>query len=153
MRSGERVEAEKVLYIYFLIYSISVLFQSQKAKMNLAVELGFLLISWGGDSISRSFFFTYENLAAGFNSKLCEECSSHSWRVHTHIWNSGSYWIFSKFEVQKISMERRGEENPCHYFCYGYPKELRVFKAIVLVTLLVICSSTIFQNLPYIYWF
>lgn len=56
MRCGERVDAGKVVCICFLIYCISVLFQSQKAKMNLDVELGFLLISWGGDYISRSFF-------------------------------------------------------------------------------------------------
>lgn len=84
MRRRERVDAGKVMYICFPIYCISVLFQSQKAEINLDVELGFLLISCGGDYISRPFFFTYENLATGFNSKLCGECSSHSRRVHTH---------------------------------------------------------------------
>lgn len=70
--------------------------------------------------------------------------SAESMRVHTHIWNSESCWIFCKLEMQVISMERRGKENPYHYFCYSYPKELGVFKAIFL---LIFPSNLQYNNL------
>lgn len=56
LKRGESGSWEGVVYVYSPIYCISILFQSQIAKINLAVGLDFALLAGGGDPISRYFF-------------------------------------------------------------------------------------------------
>lgn len=66
---------------------------------------------------------------------VCEKHVLHLVRKRESLYTSLKLRIFCKLEMQVISMERRGKENTYYYFCYRYPQELGVFKAIFLVIL------------------
>lgn len=137
------------VYLYFEIYCVSILFQRQIVKVELAVELGFLLIYYLGVEILVLVFIPYSvKIATGYLSKLCVEStfciSAESMTVPTHTWNSGSCCIFCKMEMQIILVERRGKANPYHYSAIDIPKNLGCSRLCFYSYFLVICSIAIF---------